>query len=1289
MTVNGKVDCFLLHERLCDTLKTIQGLGAQSNINHIYLLAAENVDKEELPENATLLNVESPVSTAMYLRIAAEATAPYVLLYLKTSPMSVGARCVHRFLEVAENVDAAWVYADHYSVEQGEVKAHPLIDYQEGSLRDDFDFGSVVFIKTEVLRRYAESAPKERQYGGFYDFRLFMSREGLLFHLNEMLYTEEESDLRTTGEKNFDYVNPAQRAVQKEMEEICTAHLKQIGGYLSPDEFDDVDFEEQEFRREASVIIPVRNRERTIGDAVRSALSQECNFDYNVIVVDNHSTDGTSAEMEQFSDNPRVVHLIPERTDLGIGGCWDYAVCSPYCGKFAVQLDSDDIYSGTDTLQRVVNAFYEQHAAMVIGSYKLVDMQLNTLPPGKIDHHEWTADNGRNNALRINGLGAPRAFFTPLLRKLGFPNTSYGEDYALGLVVSRNYRIGRIFDILYLCRRWEGNSDAALSIEKQNKNNLYKDRLRTIELRARKQLNTFWSHQLSESEVLDLFERQRREWKDVDRRFKELEQVEVKDFEVEGVQLRAQFNPARIVSTGAKVDAATISKRPCFLCLQNQPKEQLHLNAFGKYQLCVNPFPILPRHFTFPARRHTPQLARPMFDAFCRLTMSLPSFTVFYNGAQCGASAPDHAHLQLGAKGQIPLQRDWNRYEHGLVKIYPLTMPEERRLAEDEHTEVSNGIFLLRTFVYPLFILKMTGREERFLLFEKLLKALPVIDGEDEPRFNLLAWRQHKGGSLDDELIVAVIPRCKLRPECYFKTGSEQYLISPGSVDMGGLIIVPRREDFDRVSGEKIVEILREVTLNNEAIALCINKIHGRQSNFALVGGNDEQTEFHWKKNPRVSVGVMSAPVLQFTLNGRYVAKGRNVTGAQEAKCSDGCIKWQENIYSEITFVPQESSATFSLEHVTIGKHYHWERDEAQTFSGVLKLLIEDEKIVAINILRVEDYLVSVISSEMKASASLEFLKASAIISRSWLLSQIERRQNKGEHSSGFGSFSRKGNQLIRWSDREDHLLFDVCADDHCQRYQGLTRANSKTVREAVEATRGQVLMNNHEICDARFSKCCGGISEEFHVCWEDRDFPYLQAVRDLPEEGDLPNLSVEAEAEKWIRTAPPAFCHTSDKEILSQVLNDYDMETPDFYRWQVHYSQKELAGLIAENLKEDFGDILDLIPMERGRSGRLCKLHIVGSKKEMIIGKELEIRSVLSSSHLYSSAFVVEKENGANGVPAGFTLLGAGWGHGVGLCQIGAAVMGSRGYAYKDILLHYYKGAEIENVYERNKRSL
>ena len=926
MIVQGKVDCFLLHERSCDTLKTIQGLGIQSDINHIYLLAAQNADIENLPENATLLNVESPVSTAMYLKIADVAKAPYVLLYLKPSPMTVGARALHRFLEVADDARAAWVYADHYSVEQGETKAHPLIDYQEGSLRDDFDFGSVLFLDTKVLRKYAEASPKERLFGGLYDFRLFVSREGLIFHLNEMLYTEEESDLRSTGEKNFDYVNPVQRAVQKELENICTDHLKHIEAYLSPDEFDDVDFDREEFRYEASVIIPVRNRERTIGDAIESALSQLCDFDFNVIVINNRSTDATTAEIDKFKDNPRVVHLVPERNDLGIGGCWDYAVCSPYCGKFAVQLDSDDIYSGLDTLQRVVQAFYEQRAAMIIGSYKLVDMQLNMLPPGKVDHHEWTEANGRNNALRINGLGAPRAFYTPLLRQIGFPNTSYGEDYALGLVVSRNYRIGRIFDVLYLCRRWEGNSDAALSIEKQNKNNLYKDRLRTLEVCARRQLNVSWNHQLSEPEVLAFFERQRHEWAAVDKRFSDLERVEIKEFEVNGVKLSVQFNPARIVSTGANVDAQSISRRPCFLCRKNQPKEQLHLDTLDKYQLCINPFPILSYHFTLPSRRHVPQLARPLFGVFCHLTKTLPSFVVFYNGAQCGASAPDHSHLQLGAKGQIPLQRDWSRYEQDLIKIFPLTMTEENRLSDERHTEKGNGIFLLRTFAYPLFILKLTADEDHFSLFEKLLKVLPVINGEYEPRFNLLGWSQRRGVSSDDELIVAVIPRQKLRPECYFKEGEDQYLISPGCVDMGGLVITPRREDFDRISGEKIVEIFREVTLSNEAIALCISKIHGKQSNFGLVDKKATKKQFRWKKNPRVSVGVMSARVLEFTLNGQYVAKGRNTRGSQTAMCSEGCIKWQNNIYSEITFVPQELSATFTLQHggQTLWRHVLW-----------------------------------------------------------------------------------------------------------------------------------------------------------------------------------------------------------------------------------------------------------------------------------------------------------------------------------------------------------------------------
>lgn len=1282
ITKDKKADCFLLHENVGDTLKTIGGLGGQSLFNHIYLLCGEDVPEPPASGDVSLLRVASLSSWTAFRDIAEKAEAPYVLLYLKSSPLLMGARALQRLMEVSEESGAAWVYADHYTVENGVTKAHPLIDYQEGSLRDDFDFGSVILLRRDVLESFVEEGPKAWQYGGLYALRLFASRCSKVFHLNEMLYTEEESDVRTSGEKNFDYVNPARRAVQLEMEEICTEHLKATGAYLAPDEYEDIDFDGETFRREASVIIPVRNRERTIADAVNSALRQQCKFDFNVIVVDNHSTDGTSAAVQALCGDNRVVHLVPERNDLGIGGCWDYAVCSPHCGKFAVQLDSDDIYSGTDTLQRVVDAFYEQHAAMVIGSYKLVDMDLNTLPPGKIDHHEWTDANGRNNALRINGLGAPRAFYTPVLRKRGFPNTSYGEDYALGLALSRHYHIGRIFDVLYLCRRWEGNSDAALSVEKQNKNNLYKDRLRTLEFCARRQMNDLWNHGASEEEVMTLFERQRREWSDVDRRYSELEQVEIKKFEVNGVSFTAQYNPARIVSTGAKVDKTAISQRPCFLCRRNQPAEQLHLDMLGKFQLCVNPYPILPYHFTLPMRRHLPQMARPQFPALCSMAMNLPSFVVFYNGAQCGASAPDHAHLQLGAKGQIPLQRDWNRYESGLMKIYPLTTPEERWVEEENDSQADCGIFLLQRFAYPLFILKMTGNETKYLLFEKLIAALPVVEGEDEPRFNLLAWKQRKTGTAEDELIVAVVPRRKLRPACYFTEGPEHYVISPGSVDMGGLIITPRREDFDRITGEKITEILREVTLDNEAVALCINKIHGRESKFAVANGKEDGPAFRWKKNPRVSVGVMSAPVLDFTLNGSFVAKGCNVTGIQEAACSQGCIKWKNNIYREITFVPQETSATFTLQHVTIGKHYHWERDEAQTFSGVLKLLVEDEKIVAVNVLRVEDYLVSVISSEMKSSANIEFLKASAIISRSWLLSQIER-QAAGVQSSTFGHFPRKGNEQIRWSEREDHLLFDVCADDHCQRYQGVTKADNPAVRAAVAETCGRVLMSEDKICDARYSKCCGGVTEEFHTCWENRDYPYLSSVRDTKEGEPLPDLTREDEAEKWIRGNANAFCNTTDENVLQQVLNDYDLETHDFYRWRVCYTQQVLADLICENLKEDLGDILDLVPVERGRSGRLSKLRIVGSKEELVIGKELEIRRVLSSSHLYSSAFIVEKGPlTAAGVPEQFTLLGAGWGHGVGMCQIGAAVMGADGYGCDSILLHYYKDAQIATLY-------
>ena len=437
-------------------------------------------------------------------------------------------------------------------------------------------------------------------------------------------------------------------------------------------------------------------------------------------------------------------------------------------------------------------------------------------------------------------------------------------------------------------------------------------------------------------------------------------------------------------------------------------------------------------------------------------------------------------------------------------------------------------------------------------------------------------------------------------------------------------------------------------------------------------------------KEPEISVGIVNAQEIHFTLNGNFFAKGETVTGDQAVSFSEGGILWNGNLYRELTFTPQEEQNSFSLYDVTIGINFHWERQETQVFMGTLKLVVDEEKIVAINILPAEDYLTSVISSEMSANSSLELLKAHAVISRSWLFAQIEKRKAMSGKGEGFFSFTKTKEEYIRWYDREDHTIFDVCADDHCQRYQGITKASNATVAEAVRATRGRLLMYDNKVCDARFSKCCGGATEEFEYCWEDKHYPYLSAIRDAKEEENrpLPDLTIEEEAEHWIRKAPKSFCDTHDKKILSQILNNYDQETTDFYRWKVRYTQEELAELIRTNTKSDYGDIIDLIPMQRGPSGRICKLKIVGSLKTMTIGKELEIRRTLSHSHLFSSAFVVDKGELKDGIPQWFLLSGAGWGHGVGLCQIGAAVMGEKGYSYEEILLHYYKGAEIRKYY-------
>ena len=438
------------------------------------------------------------------------------------------------------------------------------------------------------------------------------------------------------------------------------------------------------------------------------------------------------------------------------------------------------------------------------------------------------------------------------------------------------------------------------------------------------------------------------------------------------------------------------------------------------------------------------------------------------------------------------------------------------------------------------------------------------------------------------------------------------------------------------------------------------------------------------KEEPIVSVGIVSASKLCFSLNAPYTVCGSQRCGKQVVELSEGRILWENTLYDELLFEPTDAQSSFTLEDVTIGVNFHWERKEAQTFLGKLRFIVEDNNICAINELPVETYLTSVISSEMRATSSLELLKAHAVISRSWLLAQMEQRKAENNNVEKQPSFFKTDEEIVRWYDREDHKRFDVCADDHCQRYQGITKAANKHVVEAIQQTAGEILTSHGEICDARYSKCCGGAVEEFQYCWENIKKPYLQALPDtLPDTALLPDLTDEAVARQWILSSPDAFCNTTDQKVLSQVLNDFDQETTDFYRWSQTYSQAEVKQLLEEKLEVQFGDIIDLIPLERGKSGRIYRLKIVGKERTLIIGKELEIRRALSKSHLYSSAFIVEKADIKDSVPQKFVIKGAGWGHGVGLCQIGAAMMGKQGYRYEEILLHYYKGAEITKAYQ------
>ena len=1263
-----KIDLFLPFEALEKGEETLLELHENKTVQHINLLVSSDfASQHQVPEGCTFVVIDRMESSNTVMSIAENTDADYLLLCTRMTSVRWGLYALERFLRTADDTGAVMVYSDHYSLEEGALTKHPAIDYQAGSLRDDFDFGSLWLIKSQALLDYvAQTDRVDYQYAGLYDLRLYLSRKGEIFHLNEYLYTEAELDTRKSGEKQFDYVNPRNREVQIEMERACTAHLEKVGAIVDTNFYRQPDFDEQDFACEASVVIPVFNREKTIADAVKSALSQKTNFPYNVIVVNNHSTDSTGEILDSIDDE-RLIQIVPGRTDLGIGGCWNVAVNSDHCGKFAVQLDSDDLYSSPKTLQKIVDAFHEQKAAMIIGSYRMCDFDLNTLPPGLIDHKEWTEDNGCNNTLRINGLGAPRAFFTPLVRQIQFPNTSYGEDYALGLAFSRRYRIGRIYDELYLCRRWGGNSDAALSVERVNANNLYKDRLRTMELKARQQMLQGKADIMEDSSISRFFNRQLEMWEDARHRFRDLKHVEVRQL---SDQLKVQFNPARIVSTGAKIDKHTLGERPCFLCERNRPKEQMTKQIDDHFQLLVNPFPILPVHFTIPATKHQPQSIYRHYGEMHRLLSLHSELMVFYNGPKCGASAPDHLHFQAGTSGVLPLQTNWQRLSRNLTDVISLNDEEK--------------ISVLRDFLVPAFVIISKSEDSDEELFHRLYRSMPMRGDESEPMMNIIAWR--KG----DEFISVVIPREKHRPDAYFAEGEAQMMVSPGALDMAGLIITPREEDFSKINLDKATALLRECGISAEKMEAIVSNL---KASAATAHEHPLQLLADKGKQPNVNVGIVSGQKIHFSLNKPYLAKGEMVTGEQEVAFSEGGILWNGNQYSSLTFHPQSADASFSLSDVTIGVNFHWERKETQTFLGTLHFVVESDKICAINELPVERYLESVISSEMSATSSLELLKAHAVISRSWLLAQMKKRREVAESGNNFFSFVKKDDRLIRWYDREDHTIFDVCADDHCQRYQGITKETSPHVAEAIRQTKGQILMDGDDICDARFSKCCGGVTEEFQYCWEDTPKNYLSSVRDIIQgvksvgsaaPAPLPSLQDEAAADAWIRSNPPAFCNTTDKKILSQVLNDYDQETTDFYRWKVTLTQEKLKQLLDEKLKMNFGDILDLQAEERGKSGRISKLRIVGTEKTFVIGKELEIRRALSDTHLYSSAFVVDRcDIDEKGVPQRFDIIGAGWGHGVGLCQIGAAVMGEEGFDYDAILLHYYQGAEIKKVYK------
>ena len=765
-------------------------------------------------------------------------------------------------------------------------------------------------------------------------------------------------------------------------------------------------------------------------------------------------------------------------------------------------------------------------------------------------------------------------------------------------------------------------------------------------------------------------------WPEAARNFRALKGTRTRQMPVGGLNVTLQFNPGRISSSTAEIDEETLRSRPCFLC--HRPECQHALRFEGrkgrKYDILTNLFPIFPNHLVIGSDTHAPQSIWHRYVDMLDLAEALDGYIVYYNGPVAGASAPDHMHFQACPKGYLPLERSVDR----LLRIISAAQPDAGVPNKSETVAVPAEIagdieyvasvqdaqlFHYKHYTRGVFALRARTKKSMAKMFYRLLDCAPFLGDEKEPRFNAFTY------FAEGEYRSFVICRSELRSHHYYAEGADHYTISPGAVEMAGYFITPDAGDFEKADSQALTAILDEVSISPEVEERLL---------WRLV-----------RTQPRLEVGILSGDEIVFEI----ISDG---AGPQKVSYREGKIDYNGALYDELCFEAPTISTLFAepsfiLYGVTIGIDFHWERKQDQTFAGTLKFIVENGRVTAVNIIGVEDYLLSVISSEMKASASLEFLKAHAVIARSWVMSQVAHRRQRVAHGLPFAgndvpalvtwldgrqhpaAAEESGIlQYVKWFDHDDHKHFDVCADDHCQRYQGLTNAVGETVRAAIDETWGQVMMSEGEIVDARFSKCCGGVMERFSTCWEDEDYPYLAARRDAADEADFPDLTGEAAAAEWIHGNPDAYCNTHDKAILTQVLNDYDLETEHFFRWEERIPVAVLSERISRRSGHDIGTLKDLVPLERGASGRIKRLRIVGSKLTMDVGKELIIRRYLSESHLYSSAFTVAFEGDD------VVLRGAGWGHGAGLCQIGAAVMASKGFKYDEILRHYYPGHEL-----------